>query len=93
MLPLDRFQGNVKLVGNAELRWRAITIGELELGAVVGVDAGRVSAPPRAERRGPVPGRRGGRPAGVAWSHQLVIRADVGIAPTNTFFLDFGEVF
>ncbi len=91
-LPLDRFQGNVKLVGNAELRWRAISIGELELGAVVGVDAGRVWARLGQSDVGPF---QVGAAAGlrVAWSHHFVVRADVGIAPTSTFFLDFGEVF
>lgn len=91
-LPLDRFQGNVKLVGNAELRWRAISIGEFELGTMVGVDAGRVWARLGHSDVGPF---QVGAAAGlrVAWSHHFVIRADVGIAPTSTFFLDFGEVF
>lgn len=91
-LPLDRYQGNVKLLGNAELRWRALSIGEFELGAVVGVDAGRVWARLGQSDVGPfqVGGAVGLR---VAWSHHFVIRADVGIGPTTQFYLDFGEVF
>ena len=91
-LSLDRYQGNVKLLGNAELRWRFLSIGELELGSVAGLDVGRVWARLGSSDVGPfhvgsVVGLR------VAWSHHLVLRADVGLTPEQTFFLDFGETF
>jgi hypothetical protein len=91
-LTLDRFQGNVRLIGNAELRWRAISLGEFELGAVVGVDAGRVWARLGQSDVGPF---QVGAAAGlrIAWSHHFVIRADAGITPTTTFYLEFGEMF
>jgi hypothetical protein len=91
-LGFDRYQGNVKLVGNAELRWRAVSVGEFEFGAAVGVDAGRVWAHFGQSDVGPF---QVGTVAGlrVAWSHHFVIRADFGISPVNTFYLDFGEAF
>jgi len=91
-LTLDRYQGNARLIGNAELRWRAISIGEFELGAVAGLDAGRVWARLGQSDVGPF---HVGAAAGlrIAWSHHFVIRADAGIAPTTTFYLEFGEMF
>jgi hypothetical protein len=91
-LPLDRYQGNLKVLGNAELRWRLISLGDFELGTVVGVDAGRVWARVGQSDVGPF---QVGAAAGlrIAWSHHFILRADVGIAPTTTFYLDFGETF
>lgn len=91
-LSLDRYQGNVKLLGNAELRWRFLTVGEFELGSVAALDAGRVWARLGSSDVGPF---RVGTAVGLrlAWSHHLVVRADVGLTPEQTFFLDFGEMF
>jgi len=91
-LPLDRYQGNVKLLGNAELRWRFLTLGEFEIGTVAGVDVGRVWARLGNSDVGPF---QVGTAVGLrlAWSHHLVVRADVGLSPEQTFFLDFGEMF
>jgi len=91
-LPLDRYQGNAKLLGNAELRWRFLSIGEFELGTVGGLDVGRVWARLGQSDVGPF---QVGSSVGLrlAWSHHLVVRADVGLSPTQQFFLDFGEMF
>ncbi len=91
-LPLDRYQGNVKLLANAELRWRFLTVGEFEIGTVAGLDVGRVWARLGQSDVGPF---HVGSSVGLrlAWSHHLVIRADVGLTPEQTFFLDFGEMF
>ena len=91
-LSLDRYQGNVKLLGNAELRWRFLSIGEFEIGTVAGVDVGRVWARLGTSDVGPF---HVGSSVGLrlAWSHHLVVRADVGLTPEQSFFLDFGEMF
>jgi Omp85 superfamily domain len=91
-LELDRYQGNVKLLGNAELRWRLITLGDFELGTVGAIDAGRVWARLGESDVGPV---HVGTALGlrVAWGHHLIVRADFGLTPDFNFFLDFGETF
>ena len=91
-LSLDRYQGTVKLLGNAELRWRFLSIGEFEIGTVAGVDVGRVWARLGTSDVGPF---HVGSSVGLrlAWSHHLVVRADVGLTPEQSFFLDFGEMF
>ena len=91
-LSLDRYQGNVKLLGNAELRWRFLSLGDFEVGTVAGLDVGRVWARLGSPDVGPL---HVGAAVGLrlAWSHHLVVRADMGIAPEQTFFLDFGETF
>jgi len=91
-LALDRYQGNVKLLGNAELRWRFLNVGEFEMGTVAGLDVGRVWARLGTSDVGPF---QVGTSVGLrlAWSHHLIVRADVGLTPEQTFFLDFGEMF
>ena len=82
----------MKLLGNAELRWRFLSLGDFEIGTVAGLDVGRVWARLGSPDVGPL---HVGAAVGLrlAWSHHLVVRADMGIAPEQTFFLDFGETF
>jgi len=83
---------NGRPVGNAELRWRFVNVGEFELGTVLALDAGRVWARLGDSDVGTihVGGAAGLR---IAWSHHLIIRVDFGLAPELQFHLDFGELF
>jgi hypothetical protein len=91
-LTLERYQGAATLLGNAELRWRFVNVGEFELGTVLALDAGRVWARLGDSDVGTihVGGAAGLR---IAWSHHLIIRVDFGLAPELQFHLDFGELF
>jgi outer membrane protein assembly factor BamA len=96
-LLLHRFVGDVKVLGNAELRWRFLSLGPFEVGAVGGIDAGRVWAQLGKDDVGPV---HVGAAAGlrIAWSHHFVIRADYGFGISEPYadgsiYLDFGELF
>ena len=91
-LTLERYQGAMTLLGNAELRWRFVNVGDFEFGTVLGLDAGRVWARLGDSDVGPihVGGAAGLR---IAWSHHLIIRVDFGLAPELQFHLDFGELF
>jgi len=93
----NRYQGDVKLLGNAELRYRMFGAWELEFEAAAGLDAGRVWYSLSQSDGGPV---RMGSAVGVriAWSHHFVIRFDFGIGitqpeATGYIYLETGELF
>jgi hypothetical protein len=92
-----RLQGNVKLLLNNELRWRFWSVPYVEVGAVAGLDAGRVWSGIGAGDRGPV---RFGASLGLrlAWNKNFVIRYDYGIAISEPYangsqYLTFDELF
>ncbi len=91
-LSFERYVGAVKLMGNAELRWRFLTVGEFEFGTVAGLDVGRLWARLGSSDVGPF---HAGTALGlrIAWSHHVVIRADLGLTPDLNFSLNFGEMF
>jgi hypothetical protein len=93
----NRFQGNVKVLGNAELRWRFVRVWELEFEAAAGLDAGRVWYQLGRSDGG---GLKLGSAVGlrIAWSHHFVIRFDYGIGITEPYangyvYIETGELF
>jgi hypothetical protein len=93
----NRFQGNVKVLGNAELRYRMFSLWELEVEAAAGLDAGRVWFELGRSEGG---GLKLGSAVGlrIAWSHAFVIRFDLGIGitqpeATGYVYLELNELF
>jgi hypothetical protein len=93
----NRFQGNVKVLGNAELRYRLFSFWELEFEAAAGLDAGRVWYELGRPEGG---GLKLGSAVGlrIAWSHAFIIRFDLGIGitqpeATGYIYLELFELF
>lgn len=93
----DRFQGDVKLLANAEVRFRFWSTEHFDWSAVTALDAGRVWA--HLGQPDPGPLRLGGA-AGVrvAWNKTFVVRFDYGIGISEPYgdgniYLTFDEAF
>jgi outer membrane protein assembly factor BamA len=93
----NRFQGDVKVLGNAELRYRMFGFWDLEFEAVAGLDAGRVWSHLGTSEGG---GLKLGSAAGlrIAWSHAFILRFDFGIGitqpeATGYIYLELFELF
>jgi Omp85 superfamily domain len=93
----NRFQGKVKVLGNAELRYRLFGFWELQFEGVAGLDAGRVWTELATSEGG---GLKLGSAVGlrIAWSHAFIIRFDFGIGitqpeATGYIYLELGELF
>ncbi len=94
-----RYQGPVKLLANAELRWLPLTVQpggqRFDLGLVAFADAGRVWSDLSFRDPG---GFKAGAGAGarIIWNQLFVLRVDAGwgiTEPTSGFYVDFGHVF
>ncbi|WP_163862160.1 Omp85 family outer membrane protein [Myxococcus eversor] len=95
----NRLQGEVKTVGNGELRWRFLDVRpweqRLEFTLVAFLDAGQVWTDLRFRDKG-LFRYAGGGGLRVAWDNAFIVRADYGVSPrdgTSAFYLDFNHMF
>jgi outer membrane protein assembly factor BamA len=96
---LRRFQGPVKLLLNAELRWTALTVEpwgqQFDFTLAGFVDSGRVWSNLHFNEGGGLKTSAGGGMR-IVWNRDLVIRLDYGVGitePTTGFYLDIGHIF
>jgi hypothetical protein len=98
-IPKNRFQGPVKLLLNAELRWTPFSVRpwgqEFDFTLVGFVDSGRAWSDLHLRDAGGLKASAGGG-LHIAWNREFLIRADYGAGLTEEgtgFYLEFGQLF
>ncbi len=96
---LRRYQGPVKLLLNAELRWTALSAEpwgqQFDFTLAGFVDSGRVWSNLHFNEGGGMKTSAGGG-LRISWNREFVIRMDYGVGitePTTGFYLDIGHIF
>ncbi|WP_224369770.1 Omp85 family outer membrane protein [Hyalangium versicolor] len=96
---LRRYQGPVKLLLNAELRWTALSVKpwgqDFDFTLAGFVDSGRVWSNLHFNEGGGLKTSAGGG-LRIGWNREFVIRLDYGVGitePTTGFYLDIGHIF
>jgi outer membrane protein assembly factor BamA len=96
---LRRYQGPVKLLLNAELRWSTLSIEpwgqQFTFVLAAFLDSGRVWSNLHFREGGGLKTSAGGG-LRIVWNREFVIRTDYGVGitePTTGFYLDIGHIF
>ncbi|ATB33056.1 Omp85 family outer membrane protein [Melittangium boletus] len=95
----NRLQGQAKLLGNGELRWKFLAVEpggqRLDFTLIAFLDGGKAWEDPRFQNGSPAL-YGGGGGLRIAWDENFIVRADYGVSPrdgTTGFYLDFNHLF